>query len=75
MTKISDFRSLGYKILVGASRKRFLSDLRKDSQKPLLDDITALSSFYLAEHGASILRVHDVAKTKLALDFLSRLSR
>lgn len=75
MTKISDFRSLGYKILVGTSRKRFLSDLRKNSEKPILDDITALSSFYLAEHGASILRVHDVAKTKLALDFLSRLSR
>lgn len=75
MSKISDFKSLGYKILAGTSRKRFLSDLRKGSEKAILDDITALSSFYLAEHGASILRVHDVAKTKLALDFFSRLSR
>ncbi len=69
LEKIKEFKSLGFKMMAGTSRKRFLKSLVNTSDNNMLDDITMLSSFYLIQSGVDYIRVHNVAKTKLALDF------
>lgn len=61
--------SLGHGVLVGASRKRFLSALLPD-EAPVedRDTPTAVISALAARSGAWAVRVHDVAATRLALD-------
>lgn len=51
----------GYRVLVGPSRKRFIGDIcqRREPAERVFG--TAASVAYCVEHGASIVRVHDVA--------------
>jgi dihydropteroate synthase len=62
---------LGYPVLVGASRKRFLGALLPDDA-PMTDrDLpSAVVSVLAVQAGAWGVRVHDVAATRLALDTL-----
>lgn len=69
LKKIKEFNSLGVKHLAGTSRKRFLKSLVNTNDNEFLDEVTMLSSFYLMCEKIDILRVHNVKKTKLALDF------
>jgi dihydropteroate synthase len=67
---LSDITSLPHRVLVGVSRKRFLSStvqpaLASDSEAR--DAATAAISLYSALHGAWAVRVHDVASTFSAL--------
>lgn len=64
---------LGYPVLVGASRKRFLTALRPASDgKPgtpeSADDATAATSALAAAVGVWAVRVHKVAPTRAAVD-------
>jgi dihydropteroate synthase len=60
---------LGYPILVGASRKRFLGALLPDGAAVEQRDLpTAVISALAAQAGAWAVRVHDVASTRVALD-------
>lgn len=60
---------LGYPILVGASRKRFLGALLPDGAAVEQRDLpTAVISALAAQAGAWAVRVHDVASTRIALD-------
>ena len=61
------FQKLGVPVLIGASRKSFLVKLAglKDGQDRLPASLTAAR--IAAQQGAQILRVHDVAETKQAL--------
>lgn len=60
---------LGYPILVGASRKRFLGALLSDGAAVEQRDLpTAVISALAAQAGAWAVRVHDVASTRVALD-------
>jgi dihydropteroate synthase len=72
LQKLSDFTSMGYPVLIGASRKSFIGKLlggNKDEIKPanerLYGSISAAVISYV--NGADILRVHDVAQTAEAL--------
>jgi dihydropteroate synthase len=58
----------GYPVVVGASRKRFIGELTKVSRAEdrVFGSVGAAVSAY--ERGAHILRVHDVAPTRHALD-------
>ncbi len=58
----------GYPVVVGASRKRFIGDLTGTSRAEdrVFGSVGAAVSAY--ERGASVLRVHDVAPTRHALD-------
>lgn len=61
------FRSLGYPVLVGASRKSFIG-LRTgvdDAERRLAGSLAA--ALIAARGGARIVRVHDVAETRQAL--------
>ncbi len=60
INNISIFHSLGFPIMLGVSRKRFIKDLsgNNDSKERLGGTIS--SSLYAMTQGVQILRVHDV---------------
>ena len=60
ISNISIFHSLGFPILLGVSRKRFIKDIsgKNDSEKRLGGTIS--SSLFSMMQGVQILRVHDV---------------
>ena len=57
---ISIFHSLGFPILVGNSRKRFIKELSGKNDTKNRVGGTVASSLYLMMQGVQILRVHDV---------------
>lgn len=60
--------ALGPRVLVGTSRKRFLTDaLGADAAEERRDLATAVTSVLAAQSGAWAVRVHDVAATRDAL--------
>ncbi|MDF5820106.1 dihydropteroate synthase [Corynebacterium felinum] len=59
---IPTFHQLGYPLLIGASRKRFIKELACD-----IDAATAAVSALSAHAGAWCVRVHDVASTAAAV--------
>jgi dihydropteroate synthase len=65
---LDELESLGYRVLVGASRKRFLGALLPEGA-PMSDrdPATAITSVLAANAGAWGVRVHDVAGTRAAL--------
>tara|TARA_Y100001970_G_C14137763_1_gene805291 strand:- start:258 stop:1028 length:771 start_codon:yes stop_codon:yes gene_type:complete len=71
INNISKFKSLGYPVLIGLSRKSFLSfddDLPNDR---MYSSLSAMSvSIY---NGADIIRVHDIEETYKALQIVDRL--
>jgi len=60
MRNISIFHSLGFPILVGNSRKRFIKELVKKNDSDKRIGGTVASSIYLMMQGVQILRIHDV---------------
>jgi dihydropteroate synthase len=70
----ADLAALGYPLLIGASRKRFIGLLSGDAEP--LDRLggSIAAAVYAAERGAAIVRVHDVAHTVQALAVLSALT-
>jgi dihydropteroate synthase len=64
---LDDLATLGHRVLVGASRKRFLAEFAPDGPATERDAATATISALAAEHGAWAVRVHDVQSTAAAL--------
>ena len=60
ISKISIFHSLGFPILVGNSRKRFIKEIAKRNDSKNRIGGTVASSIYLMMQGVQILRIHDV---------------
>ena len=60
ISKISLFHSLGFPVLLGISRKKFIKDIsgKNDSKERLGGTIA--SSLFAVMQGVQILRVHDV---------------
>lgn len=68
---LADVTALGYRVLVGTSRKRFLDDaLGEGADRDRKDLATAVTSVLAAQAGAYGVRVHDVADTRDALAVL-----
>ena len=57
---ISIFHTLGFPILLGLSRKRFIKDLSKNNDTKERLGGTIASSLYSMMQGVQILRIHDV---------------
>ena len=69
---LPELESIGYPLLIGASRKRFLAPFADDgAPSPERDFATAIISALAAQAGVWGLRVHDVASTAAALDVWS----
>ena len=60
ISNISIFHSLGFPILVGNSRKRFIKEISGENDTKNRVGGTVASSIYLMMQGVQILRVHDV---------------
>ena len=57
---ISIFHTLGFPVLVGVSKKRFIKELSGINDTKNRVGGTVASSLYLIMQGVQILRVHDV---------------
>jgi dihydropteroate synthase len=69
LANIASLGNLGYPVLVGASRKRFLAALvAPDAPMEARDPATATISALVAQSGVWGVRVHNVAATRAALD-------
>ena len=66
LAHLDDLATLGHPILVGASRKRFLSPWGEEPADR--DEASAIISVLAAQAGVWGVRVHDVATTRRALD-------
>ncbi|MAV73605.1 MAG: dihydropteroate synthase [Cellvibrionales bacterium TMED21] len=67
LARLSEFKTFGLPILVGLSRKSMIGAI---TGRPADQRVTpsAVLAVLAAERGATIIRVHDVAETKDALD-------
>ena len=73
INKISLFHSLGFPIMLGLSRKRFIKDIATKNDSKNRIGGTLSSSIYSAMQGVQILRVHDVNEIKQGLDVFYKL--
>ena len=74
ISNISIFHSLGFPIMLGISRKRFIKDLsgNNDSKERLGGTIS--SSLYAMTQGIQILRVHDVNEVNQSIKVFKSLN-
>ena len=70
---VSIFHSLGFPILVGNSRKRFIKDIAKKNDSYTRIGGTISSSLYLMMQGVQILRIHDVNEVMQAIKVFKEL--
>jgi dihydropteroate synthase len=68
LARLPELSSLGFPILVGPSRKSFLATLPGQERVEDRLEGTLAACVVAALHGAAILRVHDVAPCRKALD-------
>lgn len=67
LRRLGELASLGYPLVIGASRKRFIGELTgvADPAERLAGSVAA--ALFAVERGAHVVRVHDVAPTLQAL--------
>ena len=70
---VSIFHTLGFPILLGISRKKFIKDLsgKNDSKERLGGTIA--SSLYAIMQGVQILRIHDVNELIQSIKIFNKL--
>jgi dihydropteroate synthase len=66
LARLGELRSFGLPMLVGASRKRFISSVTPSEPQQRLGGSIA-AHVIAARNGATIIRAHDVAETVQAL--------
>lgn len=74
LNRMKEFESLGVKIMLAASRKRFIEAITGEAgtEHRLAGSLAAAVAGYV--RGARVFRVHDVKETKQALEVFSRIS-
>jgi dihydropteroate synthase len=73
LKNIKTYQDLGFPVLVGASRKSFLSKYLQKTTEELLAATIAVD-VYLAMCGISYIRVHDVKEHRDALDIITAIA-
>ena len=73
INNISIFHTLGFPVLVGISRKRFIKDLSEKNDTKKRIGGTVASSIYLMMQGIQVLRVHDVNELLQGLKVFKKL--
>ena len=74
LKNINKFCRLGYPILIGTSRKSFLTKTLKTNSNDVSEG-TIASSLFCILNGASILRVHDVKKIKRSVEIIEKIMK
>lgn len=75
LQRLQAFRLLGYPLLVGASRKSFIGAIAREPEAQRRVPGSIAAALWAAQHGAKILRVHDVPETVQALDVWQAMQR
>ncbi len=73
ISNISIFHTLGFPVLVGNSRKRFIKELSGKNDSTNRTGGTIASTLYLMMQGVQILRIHDVNETVQAIKVFKEL--
>lgn len=68
MANLRTFVKTGYPVLLGASRKRFLGAINKETEPRNLVGATCASTVLGVQQGVKIFRVHDVLANRQAAD-------
>ena len=67
LNRLDEFALLGYPVLIGASRKRFIGEISAEVDPLRRDPGSAAAALWSVSRGASVVRVHDVVGTRQAL--------
>ncbi len=73
LSRINEFSGLGYPLMAGVSRKRFMQDIINTKEPKDADFVTAISTSYLIQNHVEYIRVHNVELSMQALRFNERL--
>ena len=71
---ISIFHSLGFNIMLGISRKRFIKDISRNNDSKERLGGTISSSLYAMNQGVQILRVHDINEVNQSIKVFKSLN-
>ncbi len=74
LNNISIFHSLGFPIMLGTSRKKFIKDLSRNNDSKERTGGTISSSLYAMMQGVQILRVHDVNEVNQSIKVFKSLN-
>jgi dihydropteroate synthase len=74
IARLAELKSLGFPVLVGASRKTFIGNLSNTRVEERLEGSLGAEAIAIA-NGADILRVHDVKETKRMAMVVDRILR
>ena len=74
LNQISIFHSLGFPVMLGLSRKRFIKELSDNNDSKDRIGGTVSSCIYSILQGVQILRVHDVNEIKQAMKVFNKLT-
>ena len=74
LNNISIFHSLGFPIMLGTSRKKFIKDLSRNNDSKERIGGTISSSLYAMMQGVQILRVHDVNEVNQSIKVFKSLN-
>ncbi len=74
LNNISIFHSLGFPVMLGTSRKRFIKDLSKENDSEDRLGGTISSSLHAMMQGVQILRVHDVNEVRQSIKVFKSLN-
>ena len=73
INQISIFHSLGFPILLGLSRKRFIKDIAKENDSEERIGGTISSSIFAMLQGVQILRIHDVNEVNQSIKVFKKI--
>ncbi len=73
LNQISIYHSLGYPIMLGISKKRFIKEIAKINDSKDRTGGTISSSIFALLQGVQILRVHDLNEIKQAIKVFKKL--
>ena len=68
LVRIGELAALGLPVVVGASRKSFVGAVAGIAEPRERDAVSAVAAALAAVQGAAVLRVHDVARHRAAID-------
>lgn len=75
LRRLPDLASLGYPVLVGASRKRFIGSVAGEPDPRKRVPGSVATAVWAVTHGVSVVRVHDVLETTQAMKVVSAIER
>jgi len=73
LRRIKEFKSMGYPVLAGVSRKRFLQDVINTTEPKDADIVTLLATSQFMQDGVDYIRVHNVDLSAQAMKYNDRI--